>query len=60
MKNKTRELGQFDEQETARRRDALLKHMLTKPPKPHSEMKIGKPKEKRRKNVVKSVRGNNA
>jgi hypothetical protein len=32
----------YSEQETAERRDAVLKHMLGKPPQPHSEMKIGK------------------
>jgi hypothetical protein len=35
---------QFTDDETARRRDAVIKHMLNSPPKPHSEMKIGKRK----------------
>jgi hypothetical protein len=35
---------QYSEQETAQRRDAAIKRMLNTPPKPHSEMKIGKPK----------------
>jgi hypothetical protein len=38
---------QFSEQETARRRDAVIKRMLNTPPKPHSEMKIGKHRTKR-------------
>lgn len=38
---------QFNDKETARRRDAVIKHMLSTPPKPHSEMKIGKPRGKR-------------
>jgi hypothetical protein len=33
---------QYSEEETAQRRDAVIKHMLSKPPKPHSEMTIGK------------------
>jgi hypothetical protein len=32
----------YSEQETVARRDAVLKRMLATPPKPHSEMKIGK------------------
>jgi hypothetical protein len=34
--------NQYSEEETARRRDATIKRMLNTPPKPHSEMKIGK------------------
>jgi hypothetical protein len=34
---------QYSEQETKRRRDAVIKRMLATPPKPHSEMKVGKP-----------------
>jgi hypothetical protein len=34
----------FDEKETIARRDAAIKRMLNTPPKPHSEMKIGKQK----------------
>jgi hypothetical protein len=34
--------NQYSEQETKRRRDAVIKRMLATPPKPHSEMKIGK------------------
>jgi hypothetical protein len=40
---------QYDEQEAATRRDAVIKHMLSTPPKPHSEMKIGKRKTKAKK-----------
>jgi hypothetical protein len=36
----------FSDEETARRRDAVIKHMLNTPPKPHSEMKLGKRKAK--------------
>ena len=32
----------FTEQETAARRDATIKRMIAMPPKPHSEMKVGK------------------
>jgi hypothetical protein len=37
---------EFSPEETARRRDAVIKHMLNTPPKPHSQMKVGKPKAK--------------
>jgi hypothetical protein len=37
---------QFTEDEIIARRDAVLKRMLNMPPKPHSEMKIGKRKAK--------------
>ncbi len=47
---------QYSEQETARRRDAVIKRMLNTPPKPHSEMKIGKPRAKRGKNPAVSKR----
>ena len=41
---KTAEYGddKYTEEETIRRRDATIKRMLATPPKPHSEMKIGK------------------
>jgi hypothetical protein len=38
--------NQYSEQETKRRRDAVIKLMLATPPKPHSEMKVGKPRAK--------------
>jgi hypothetical protein len=36
----------YTERETAQRRDAVIKRMLATPPKPHSEMKLGKSKRK--------------
>jgi hypothetical protein len=36
----------FNDEETIARRDAVIKHMLNTPPKPHSAMKIGKRKAK--------------
>jgi len=38
--------GEFSEEETARRRDAVIKHMLSTSPKPRKEMKLGKRKAK--------------
>jgi hypothetical protein len=38
---------EFGEQETAQRRDAVIKRMLATPPKPHSEMKVGKKAKKK-------------
>jgi hypothetical protein len=38
---------EFDEKEAAARRDAVIKRMIAMPPKPHSEMKIGKAKAKK-------------
>ena len=35
--------AQYSEQETVQRRDAVIKRMLATSPKPHSEMKLGKP-----------------
>jgi hypothetical protein len=37
---------QFSEKEAADRRDAVIKRMIAMPPKPHSEMKVGKKKKK--------------
>jgi hypothetical protein len=37
---------QYSEQDAADRRDAVVKHMLSTPPKPHAETKFGKPKQK--------------
>ncbi|PZR84725.1 MAG: hypothetical protein DLM68_12145 [Hyphomicrobiales bacterium] len=36
----------YPEEEIVRRREAALKRMLATPPKPHSEMKLGKSKDK--------------
>jgi hypothetical protein len=46
MNNKSSKDEAYSEDETARRRDAVIKHMLNTPPKPHSEMKLGKRKAK--------------
>jgi hypothetical protein len=46
LMTKPKQDDQFSEQEAARRRHAVVKHMLAKPPKPHSEMKVGKSKAK--------------
>ena len=34
----------YSEEETARRRDAVVKHFLTTPPKPHSKKRAEKAK----------------
>jgi hypothetical protein len=39
----------YSEDETVARRDAVIKRMLSTPPRPHSEMKIGKHKTKKKK-----------
>jgi hypothetical protein len=46
---------QYSEQETARRRDEVIKQMLATPPKPHSEMKIGKSRRKAEKSPKKKA-----
>jgi len=40
---------QFSEKEASERRDAIIKRMIAMPPKPHSEMKVGKKKAKKKK-----------
>ena len=35
---------QYSEEEAAARRDATITRMIAMPPKPHSEMKVGKKK----------------
>jgi hypothetical protein len=37
---------EYSEEEAAARRDATIKRMIAMPPKPYSEMKIGKTKKK--------------
>jgi hypothetical protein len=49
MKKAKDQRESYSEQETARRRDAVIKLMLSTPPKPHSEMKLGKPRAKPKK-----------
>lgn len=39
---------QFSDKEAAARRDATIKRMIAMPPKPHSEMKMGKKAKKRK------------
>jgi hypothetical protein len=46
----------FSEEETARRFETALRAGLNMPAKPHSEMKLGKPKNKRRKTKAKRRR----
>jgi len=38
---------QYSEKEAAARRDATIKRMIAMPPKPHSEMKVGKKAKKK-------------
>lgn len=38
---------QYSDKEAAARRDATIKRMIAMPPKPHSEMKLGKRKTKK-------------
>jgi hypothetical protein len=38
---------QYSEKEAAERRDAVIKRMIAMPPKPHSEMKMGRNKSKK-------------
>jgi hypothetical protein len=42
----------LSEQEAIARRDATLLRMLKMPPKPHSEMKLGKPRGKKARSPV--------
>jgi hypothetical protein len=44
----------YSEKEIAERRDATIKRMLNTPPKPHSEMKIGKRRAKSKKSLAKN------
>jgi len=38
----------YSEKEAAERRDSTIKRMIAMPPKPHSEMKVGKKSAKKR------------
>jgi hypothetical protein len=42
----TKNDDQYSDKKTAQRRDAVIKRMLNTPPKPHSEMRVGKPRAK--------------
>jgi hypothetical protein len=46
MGKKEKERNEFHDDEIARRRDQALLRALNTPPKPHSEMKLGKRKAK--------------
>jgi hypothetical protein len=39
---------QYGDKEAAERRDAIIKRMIAMPPKPHSEMKVGKKARKKK------------
>jgi hypothetical protein len=54
MNNKSTD-DQYSAKETIRRRDAVIKRMLATPPKPHSEMKIGKSRRKAGKSLKKKA-----
>jgi hypothetical protein len=43
---------QYSEKEAAARRDATIKRMMAMPPKPHSEMKVGKKAKKAKKKAL--------
>jgi hypothetical protein len=45
---------QYNEKEAAARRDAIVKRMIAMPPKPHSEMKVGKSAGKKKKSAAKA------
>jgi hypothetical protein len=40
----TKNDDQYSDKETVQRRDAVIKRMIAMPPKPHSEMRVGKPR----------------
>jgi hypothetical protein len=52
MKNKSAD--QYSEKEAAARRDATIKRMIAMPPKPHSEMKVGKKKKAKKRKTAKN------
>jgi hypothetical protein len=47
-----RQDDQYSDKEAAERRDAVIKRMIAMPPKPHSEMRVGK-RRKTKKRVAK-------
>jgi hypothetical protein len=51
---------QYSEAETTTRAEAALKRMLNTPPKPHSEMKIGKRKAKQSQKASPKKRSTNS
>jgi hypothetical protein len=56
MKTKE-EAEQYSEKEAAERRDTTIKRMIAMPPKPHSEMKVGKKKTKKTTGRVRKASG---
>jgi hypothetical protein len=44
MNKKSDDVGQYSDEETARRRDETIRRMITAPPQPHKP--LGKPKAK--------------
>jgi hypothetical protein len=56
MAIKPESVDQYSDEETVSRREAALKQMLSMPPRPHSEMKLGKSKSKSGANQKKRVR----
>jgi hypothetical protein len=51
---------QYSEKEAAARRDATIERMIAMPPKPHSEMKLGKGKAKKAANPKRAARKSQA
>jgi hypothetical protein len=50
MTRNVKDSDQYSDEEATRRMNEALRRALTSPPKPHSEMKIGKRKAKREPN----------
>ena len=47
---------EYSDKEAAARRDAVIKRMIATPPKPHSEMKVGKKASPKKKKIVRESR----